>query len=308
MGKDSFALVTGLFMAILISSTVILVYWLSDVQHKTQTYIAQTRQSVTGLKTGSTVYYRGIEAGKVRSIGFDPDNSDVILVALEINEDIVFTRGVFATLAMKGVTGLTQIALQDNGSNAERLPSGSALENRIPLKPSLIERLSGSGEETVEQARELMTRLNGLLSDTNRQHIKQILVNVDTATYKLNQLENSAEKILDQVPILTADAHQSLVKMNHLADEFTLLSQQLRQDMTVLSKQSGELMQTGTMVGQRLLNKTLPRADTLIMQLQATTRRFDRVGSMLESEPQAFLFGTELLHPAPGEPGFKEAQ
>ncbi len=308
MGKDSFALVTGLFMAIMISGTVILIYWLSDVQHKTQTYVAQTRQSVTGLKTGSTVYYRGIEVGKVRSVSFDPENGDLIIVPMKINDGVVFTRGVFATLAMKGVTGLTQIALQDNGSNAEHLPSGNALENRIPLKPSLIERLSDSGEETVEQARELITRLNGLLNDNNRQHIDQILVNVDTATYKLSQLENSAGKILDQVPLLTEDAHQSLVKMNQLADEFTLLSQQLRQEMTVLSKQSGELMQIGNMVGQQLLNKTLPRADTLIMQLQATTRRFDRVGSMLESEPQAFLFGTELLQPAPGEPGFKEAQ
>jgi hypothetical protein len=29
---------------------------------------------------------------------------------------------------------------------------------------------------------------------------------------------------------------------------------------------------------------------------------------MLETDPQMFLFGTELLKPAPGEPGFKEAQ
>lgn len=104
MGKDSFALVTGLFMTVLIASTVMLIYWLSDVQHQTKTYVAQTHQSVTGLKSGSTVYYRGIEAGKVISIGFDSDNSDVILVVMEIDEDIVFTRGVFATLQMKGVT------------------------------------------------------------------------------------------------------------------------------------------------------------------------------------------------------------
>ena len=308
MGKDSFALVTGLFMTVLIASTVMLIYWLSDVQHRTKTYVAQTHQSVTGLKSGSTVYYRGIEAGKVISIGFDSDNSDVILVVMEIDEDIVFTRGVFATLQMKGVTGLTQIALQDNGSNPAHLIPGHNAENRIPLKPSLIERLSDSGEETVKQARELMGRLNDLLNDNNRQHIEQILVNVDTATYKLNQLESSAEKILDQVPVLTADVHQSLVKMNHLADEFTLLSQQLRQDMTVLSNQSTKLMQTENIMGQQLLNNTLPRAETLIMQLQAMTRKFDRVGSMLETDPQMFLFGTELLKPAPGEPGFKEAQ
>jgi phospholipid/cholesterol/gamma-HCH transport system substrate-binding protein len=146
------------------------------------------------------------------------------------------------------------------------------------------------------------------LNDKNTQKVEQILVNVERATQKFNSLQDSAEKALAEVSALTADAHHSLLKMNDLADEFTLLSQQLRQELSTLSKQSGDLMQTGIAVGQHLLQTTLPKANTLIMQLQATTRRFDRVGTMIESEPQMFLFGTEPLQPAPGEPGFKEAQ
>lgn len=304
MGKDSFALVTGLFLAILITGIVMIIIWLGDVQHQTQTYIAETRASVTGLKTGSTIYYRGIEVGKVKSIGFDPENPEVIMVPMEIKKGVQFTRGIYATLDMKGVTGLTQIALKDNGDNPELLP----IDSRIPIKPSLIERLSVSGEEMVEQMHELMIRLNHLLNDKNTQHVEQILLNVATATQKFNHLQDSAEKALAQVPVLTADAHHSLLKMNKLADEYTLLSRQLRKEVNTLSRQAGELMQTGTAVGQQLLQTTLPKANTLIMQLQATTRRFDRVGTMIETEPQMFLFGAEPLQPAPGEPGFKEAQ
>ena len=304
MGKDSFALVTGLFLAILITGIVMIIIWLGDVQHQTQTYIAETRASVTGLKAGSTIYYRGIEVGKVKSIGFDPENPEVIMVPMEIKKGVQFTRGIYATLDMKGVTGLTQIALKNKGNNPELLP----IDSRIPIKPSLIERLSVSGEEMVEQMHELMIRLNHLLNDKNTQHVEQILLNVETATQKFNHLQDSAEKALAQVPVLTADAHHSLLKMNNLADEYTLLSRQLRKEVNTLSRQAGELMQTGTAVGQQLLQTTLPKANTLIMQLQATTRRFDRVGTLIETEPQMFLFGAEPLQPAPGEPGFKEAE
>ncbi len=304
MGKDSFALATGLFMAILIAGIVMLSIWLGGVQHQVKTYIAETRASVTGLKVGSTVYYRGIEAGKVSDIRFDPENPLLIIVTLKIDQDIAFTRGVYAALEMKGVTGLTQIALKDNGDDPAPFPSGQ----RILIKPSLIERLSVSGESMVKQTQELMTRLNHLLSDKNTQYIEQILRNVDMATQKFNLLQDTADNTLEQLPALTAEAHQSLIKINQLADEYTQLSQQLNQEIGTLSQQSLALLQTGTAVGQQLLQTTLPKANLLIMQLQATTRRFDRVGTMIEKDPQMFLFGAEPLQIAPGEPGFKEAQ
>ncbi|BCG63469.1 MAG: phospholipid/cholesterol/gamma-HCH transport system substrate-binding protein [Methyloprofundus sp.] len=304
MSKDSFALVTGLFMATLIVGVVIIIIWLGGVQHQSKTYIAETSASVTGLKNGSTVYYRGIEAGKVSAIGFDPEDPKLIIVSMKIDKDIQFTRGIYAMLEMKGVTGLTQIALKDSGETPGLLPNSE----RIPIKPSFIKRISVSGEEMIKQTHELMTRLSRLLNDKNTQHVQQILVNVETATRKFNHLQDSAEKTLSRVPVLTADAHHSLLKINRLTDEFTLLSQQLRTELSTLSKQSGDFMQTGTAVGQQLLQTSLPKINTLIMQLQATTRRFDRVGTMMETEPQMFLFGAEPLQPAPGEPGFKEAQ
>jgi len=112
---------------------------------------------------------------------------------------------------------------------------------------------------------------------------------------------------LAQLPMLTTDARRTLAEMSSLAGEFKQLSGNMRQELTTLSKQSGELMQTGASVGQQLLQTTLPRANTLMLQMQATTRRFDRVAATLETDPQAFLLGTDLLS-APGEPGFKEAQ
>ncbi len=288
-------------MFILLSSTVIIIVWMSDAQHPTQTYIAETQGSVAGLRVGSTVFYRGIEVGKVKSIYFDSEHPELILVPLEINKNIQFTQGVYATLDMKGVTGLTQISLKDKGNNPALLKT----QQHILIEPSLIERLSGSSEQTIDQVQLAMERVNELLSDTNIQHIQQILVNVASATQQLNRLQNKAEATLEPIPALMNTATLMLSKMTQTADEFSVLSQQLQKELPLLAEQSKSLIQTGNKVGQQFLQTTLPRANTLIMQLQATTRRFDRVGSMLEHDPQAFLLGTQLIQPAPGEAGFK---
>lgn len=307
MGKDSYALMTGIFMATLITGIVIIIFWLGDVQHQTQTYVAETRDSVTGLKAGSTVYYRGIEVGKVSAVRFDAKDPGVIIVPMELDNKVRFSRGVYATLELQGVTGLTRIALKDSGDNPEPLPGGGQADNRIPIKPSLIDRLSVSGEDTVKETHELMLRLNRLLDADNIQHVAAILTHIDTATGRLGALQDHADEVLVQMPMLTADARRTLTEMNNLAGEFKQLSGTMRQELTTLSKQSGELMQAGRSVGRQLLQTTLPRANTLMLQMQVATRRFDRVAATLETDPQAFLLGTDVLS-APGEPGFKEAQ
>ncbi len=308
MGKDSHALVTGLFMVTLIVSIVVIVIWLGDVERQTQTYVAATRGSVTGLRTGSTVYYRGIDVGKVSAVRFDTNDPSMIVVPMEVDDTVQLNRGVYATLEFQGVTGLTQIALKDSGDNPEPLPSGSSPDTRIPIKPSFIDRLSVAGEDTVNETHELVLRLNQLVDKNNVQQMKQILSNIEAATGRFSTLESSADKALAQVPALTADARHALSEVNELTDEFKQLSQQMRQELTVLSRQSGDLMQTGASVGQQLLQTTMPRANTLMLQMQAAVHRFDRVATMLETDPQAFLLGAEPLSPGPGEPGFKASQ
>ncbi|MCL7419676.1 MAG: MlaD family protein [Methylobacter sp.] len=308
MGKDSYALVTGLFMAVLVSISVMIIIWLGEFEHRTRTYVAATRDSVTGLKAGSTVYYRGIEVGKVSDVRFDPADPGLIIVPMAIDEAVRLKRDVYATLEMQGVTGLTRIALKDGDTGLEGfLPAGGDPGNRIPIKPSLIDRLSVSGEDTVNEAHELMGRLNRLLDENNINHVAGILANLDSAAGRLINLQDQAGKVLAEAPALMTDARRALAEVNGLSREFKQMSRQMRGELTTLSRQSSELLDTGNQAGRHLLQTTLPRADSLMLKMQATARRFDRVAATLETDPQAFLLGNEPLQPAPGEPGFKES-
>lgn len=308
MGKDSYALAAGLFMAVLITASIIIVIWLGEFEHHTQRYVAVSRDAVAGLKAGSTVYYRGIAVGKVDSVGFDSQDPDLIVVPMTLEENVRLKRTVVATLEMQGVTGLTRIALSDGaGEMPGWLPAGDNPLYRIPIKPSLVERLSVSGEATVEQAQALMMRLNRLLDDDNIRHIGGILAQADMATQRFNELQAQAGTVLAATPALMADTRQTLAEFAGLSREFKKMSQQLRGDLAGLSKQSGQLLNTGQQVGLQLQQTTLPRAEHLMQQMHLTLRRFDRVATQIESDPQALLLGNPAVQAAPGEPGFEEA-
>jgi phospholipid/cholesterol/gamma-HCH transport system substrate-binding protein len=220
MGKDSYALATGLFMTVLLSASIFIIIWLGEFEQHTQRYVAISPDSVTGLKAGSTVYYRGIAVGKVDTVGFDSHDPDLILVPMTLEDNVRLKRTVVATLEMQGVTGLTRIALSDGpGDEPGWLPAGDDPAYRIPIKPSLVERLSVSGEATVAQAEALMQRLNRLLDDDNIQHIGGILAQADLATQRFNDLQAQAGSVLAATPALMADTQRTLSEFAGLSRE-----------------------------------------------------------------------------------------
>jgi len=148
MGRQNHALITGLFLIALVMALTAIVYWIGNFERERNVYVVSTRASVSGLNPESTVFYRGIAVGKVLNILFDPNDSGIILVPIEVDKEIVLTKGVYATLRLKGVTGLTQIQLEDSPGNIfQVLPPGDNPMTRIPLVPSITDKLMQSGEE-----------------------------------------------------------------------------------------------------------------------------------------------------------------
>jgi len=132
MGRENHALITGLFVIALVTAATAIIFWIGSMNKERNVYVISTRASVSGLNPESTVFYRGIAVGKVLNVRFDPLDSGVILVPVEIDKDIVLSKGVYATLRLKGVTGLTQIQLEDSGTVPETLPPGDNSLLRIP--------------------------------------------------------------------------------------------------------------------------------------------------------------------------------
>lgn len=316
MGRNNHALLTGLFLLILVAATTAIIYWIGHFERERNLYIVSTRASVSGLNPESTVFFRGIAVGKVLRIEFDPNDSDIIIVPIEIDKNIVLTKGVYATLRLKGVTGLTQIQLEDSNTIPDRLPPGDNPKLRIPLVPSVTDKLLNSGEDLLKKADHLMQRLSALLTVENEKNITDILHNLKSLSDKLSALQNALDKALAGVPALSADAHQTLDNINNLSsqatkslvhfDTLTTDLQALTQEVRMLSIKAGNLANTGESAGELLTRTTLPKVNKLLTDLHSTTQQVKRVAKMLENNPQELLLGPAQHDVGPGEPGFKE--
>ncbi|MDO9047105.1 MAG: MlaD family protein [Methylobacter sp.] len=304
MGRENHALITGLFLIALVTASTAIVFWIGTMNKERNLYVISTRKSVSGLNPESTVFYRGIAVGKVLKIQFDPLDSGTILVPVEIDKNIVLSKGVYATLRLKGVTGLTQIQLEDSGTISEELLPGDNPMSRIPLVPSITDKLMDTGEELLHKADHLMQRLSSLLNDENEKNIGGILSNLKTLTDKLSELQKSVDKALAGIPALTTDARKTLTNIDALTNEL----QSLTREVQNLSLKAGGLVDSGKNTGDVLAKTTLPKVNKLLTELQSTTQQVKRVATMLENNPQELLLGPTQQDVGPGEPGYKEQQ
>ncbi|MGR8940342.1 MAG: MlaD family protein [Gammaproteobacteria bacterium] len=304
MGKNKYALITGVFLIGLTTATSLVVYWIGHFERVRDVYYVATRRSVSGLNPESTVFYRGIAVGKVLNIYFDPKDSGTILVPIEVDKAIVLTKGVYATLRLKGVTGLTQIELEDPEHLGMRLPPGNDPANRIPLRPSLTDKLMNSGEDLLKKADYIMSRLSVFMSVENEKNIGDILSNLKILSDKLNQLQKSVDQALAEVPKLGNRAEKTLDNIDVLAKQL----QSLSKDVKTLGAKAEKLADTGLEASDQVMQTTLPKVNELLNELQSTTQEVSKIANMLENHPQSLLFGPPAEEPGPGEPGFKERQ
>jgi phospholipid/cholesterol/gamma-HCH transport system substrate-binding protein len=302
MGRESHALATGLFLLALVTAATVIIFWIGTMGEERNLYVISTRASVSGLNPESTVFYRGIAVGKVLKVQFDPLDSGNILVPIEVDKNIVLNKGVYATLRLKGVTGLTQIQLEDSGTITEPLEPGDKPTSRIPLVPSMTDKLMSSGEELLHKADHLMQRLSALLSDENEENIGGILSNLKALTDKLSELQKSVDKALAGVPALSSGAQKTLTNIDTLTSEL----QGLTKEVQNLSIKAGSLVDSGKTSGDTLANTTIPKVNKLLTELQSTTQQVKRVATMLEHDPQELLLGPSQQDSGPGEPGYKE--
>ena len=171
--KIGFTIVAGLV------ATVVALVWLGGIRGTRNVILAETYydRGVSGLSVGSAVNFRGVKIGEVREIDFvgnrykanGDDNLRIyILMALDSRkfsyfddegveaEDaishLVKTRGLRATVAPSGVTGLSRIEcnLDADAEPVEKL-AWRPEHAYIPRKMSLLDNFSDAATRVINQ-------------------------------------------------------------------------------------------------------------------------------------------------------------
>ncbi len=317
--KVSYILV-GSFVAFLGAAVLVGILWLgkTDYRDSYDRYEAHMKESVAGLSVDSTVKYRGVDVGRVKSITLRPDNPEEVLLTLDIVRGTPVKTDTIAKLETQGLTGLATINLTGGSRDALSLQAqtGQAYPV-IKTGPSLFFRLDeavsrllsdeglaqllvdldsaakGAAKVLDEDNRLLLKRTIKDLSDvaqTVAAHKTQIEQSLNGAARSADNLVKLTTSLNEQVPILFAGLNKSVAALGTATDELARTSKAVG---TVVNEARPEL--------QQFTRRTLPEAGQLVTELRQLTGTLNRVARELEREPSSLVFGRKTPSRGPGE-------
>ncbi len=314
MENKAHALIAGLFTLALTAALVAAAIWLRGEPIAQDHYVLHTRGGVSGLNAQADVRYRGVEVGKVDSIRFDPADSRTILVDISVSQGTPITRGAYAELAPQGITGLSYVSLQDDGSSSALRDPGNPEQARIELRASFLERVTGSGEQVIGRIAAVASKLETWLDEDNRQRVLRTLSAFEHAAQEVSVLSVALHKSADAVPELANRAGATLGHADALISDLRALAATLDERSRTLeriaasSERIGASIEQAARAGETLASKasteTLPRVHLLLDDLARNSRSLERLIADLSANPASVVFGRAAKQPGPGEPGF----
>jgi phospholipid/cholesterol/gamma-HCH transport system substrate-binding protein len=299
--------IVGLFVLLLGTATVGFSLWLAfgDTAYETQTYRIYMSESVAGLFVDAPVKYRGVQIGRVRELGIDPDNPDRVRVTVAIDAAVRIKEDTLATLAVQGVTGIASIDLSGGSRESPELkpPPGEPYPV-IQSGQSLFTRVDAAVSELIGNLNMVAHDLHALLTPQTRERVTRTLANVDELTTTLAEqraalgegiaafaeFSHNAADASAQLPELLTRVDTAVTSLQGLADDVTLATRDVRMQIDA----GGDSLKT-------LGGRTLPEVDSLLAEMRQLTASFQRLSDRLEEDPRAILYGPQLDPPGPGE-------
>lgn len=218
--RANYVLVGGFVLAGFLTIIIFLV-WLSKINfgESYQLYDIYFQGTVTGLKKGATVQYRGVPIGTVKDIAIRPTDVEMIRVRISVERKVKLREGVYASLEMQGITGISFVQITGGTSNKPILkaPPGKKYPV-IPAKTSLLEEVAGSVPEILAMTTHLIKQIQDVLSDENREALKKTIQNIEditnylTPTGKKEGLLDSMRKSIQSIDVTMQELRQMIAE------------------------------------------------------------------------------------------------
>lgn len=320
MENKSHALAAGVFILAVTALLVAMTLWLTRDVANTVPYEITSTEAVTGLQVQAPVRYKGVSVGKVTRIGFDPEQRGRILVTLAVSPNTPVTTSTYASLAFQGVTGLSFVQLDDDGSSSQPPAAGPGPGGtpRIPLRSSALGQLTDQAASLIDKINQTTDQVNQLFGPDNQAALSRALSETAEAAAQakalLQSLQHSVhtgiDPALNRVPSLLDQAGSTLqstqaatAQARHAMEQLSQIISEARQGLALVTGTGGTLerIEEGA---NTVTSTTLPRIQNLTSDATRTIRRLDRLVDTLSENPQVLLFGSGAIEPGPGEPGF----
>lgn len=314
-------ILVGAFVAILGAAALIGMLWLGKMDYRGvyDRYEAYFRESVAGLSEDSTVKYRGVDVGRVRSISLNPDNPEEVRLILDIVRGTPIKTDTVAVLETQGLTGLATINLTGGSKDAPPLVALEGQEYPViktgpsplffRLDEAISRLLSDKGLTNLLASLESLAKgASETLDEENRLAVKQTIKELSEIVHSiaahreeiettLHGASQSAEHLVkvttllhEEIPMLVARINQSAASFSTMTEELAKTSRSVH---AIVDENRTEL--------ERFSKQTLPEAAMLVTELRQLASILTRVAENLEQQPNALVFGKTPPRRGPGE-------
>lgn len=311
MENKSHAIVAISFLVLLTLGAALFFFWLSHHKQASEVYEIVTSQAAGGLHKEAPVKFKGLKAGKVKSVQFDPQNPNKVKIVFGVYNKIPMTASTYAKLSTAGLTGMKTLNLSNPNPGAKPLHTSKEHPTRIPLHPSLLAQLKKSGKQDMKKVSQVLTNAHQVLNKQNRQHLSRTIARVDEASGQLVKAEKAMMPALKQMPQLARETRSNLKSARQLIAQVRQLVSRAKGPVhkaTQVEKSVESLSQSTNRLTRRLNEQALPHVDKLTRSVNRAANRIDRLARELQAKPQSVLFGPPKGRPGPGEPGFQNSQ
>jgi len=246
--KINFAVV-GIFVLVLSAGLIGGGLWFSSgkVYHKAyDVYLTYMKESVSGLNHNASVYYRGVEVGRVQKIALAPGNVEQVQLTLAIEHGTPVKVDTVAVLQTQGLTGLASVELTGGGRDSPALQKQAGEDYPvIKATPSLMRRLDSALTALLANLNRASENFNALIDEDNRRAFKNTLADIEVLSRILaarsaaidSSLTNAA-RTFDNTRQFTnktlPEVHQLVIELRALTSSLRTFSEQLEQNPNVL--------------------------------------------------------------------------
>jgi phospholipid/cholesterol/gamma-HCH transport system substrate-binding protein len=237
----------GLFVLLGAIALIVLLYLLTDPAMFRGRYLITTAaEEVAGLRNKDPVRMRGVDIGRVNSFEMDR-NADSVTVVLGIEGEWTIPSDSRTRLVSGGVISGGRIVEVVPGAAPTSVGGGDHIPGEVVL--GVLEDTSTLGD----RGRELLDKLNELLSDSTVSDVKESLSEFRSL---LSELADVAETQGDELGELVTSLKEAASGVSDLTGD-----ESLKED----------------------LRSTVARADSMMTNIQGAAERLDRVSGSLET-------------------------
>ncbi len=308
--RVSYALV-GLFVLILGGAFVALSLWLMGVGPRGdyRTFAVYPPESVAGIAGESLVRLQGVDVGKVREVGVDPQDHRRARLLIDVRRDLPIQVDTRARIASQGLTGLVYFIELNPGE-----PGSPPLEAEpgapypvIRSELSDFARLQQMGMDLLEQGRgaagefrSTLASLKELLGEGERAVIRTAIHDVGRTAAHLSAASGTLATQLGRIgpllDVLSVDLGRLADKGGATLDAAGEASLAIGQAARQLDRLAAE----ATPGVKALTRDGMPELIALLRDLRGLTGRLDRIATDLKQDPNLLLYGRPR-RPGPGE-------